>query len=176
MTSRHIGGGHKQKYRIIDFKRKKRGVVAEVIAIEYDPNRTCAHRADPVHGRREEPTFSRRPVFRSATKFAPARTSRRSRQRASAQGHSARHQHSQHRADSRPRRPDRAQRRAAGHFEQPRSRLRAGQNALGRNPQDSRNLLRDDRPGRQRRAHERLQRQGRAQHAGSGADRPSAAW
>jgi large subunit ribosomal protein L2 len=41
ITTRHIGGGHKQKYRIIDFKRKKRGVEAEVRAIEYDPNRTC---------------------------------------------------------------------------------------------------------------------------------------
>jgi len=41
MTSRHIGGGHKQKYRIIDFKRSIRDVVAEVIGIEYDPNRTA---------------------------------------------------------------------------------------------------------------------------------------
>ena len=41
ITSRHIGGGHKQKYRIIDFKRKKRDIDAEVIAIEYDPNRTA---------------------------------------------------------------------------------------------------------------------------------------
>ena len=41
MTSRHIGGGHKQKYRLVDFKRKKRGVEAEVLAIEYDPNRTA---------------------------------------------------------------------------------------------------------------------------------------
>lgn len=41
ITTRHIGGGHKQKYRIIDFKRSKRGIEAEVIAIEYDPNRTC---------------------------------------------------------------------------------------------------------------------------------------
>jgi len=41
ITTRHIGGGHKQKYRIIDFKRKKRGIEAEVKAIEYDPNRTC---------------------------------------------------------------------------------------------------------------------------------------
>src|SRR5881628_273023 len=40
LTSRHIGGGHKQKYRKIDFKRNKRGVAAEVIGIEYDPNRT----------------------------------------------------------------------------------------------------------------------------------------
>jgi large subunit ribosomal protein L2 len=41
MTSRHRGGGHKRQYRIIDFKRKKRDVVADVIAIEYDPNRTA---------------------------------------------------------------------------------------------------------------------------------------
>jgi large subunit ribosomal protein L2 len=41
ITTRHIGGGHKQKYRIIDFKRRKRGVLAEVVGIEYDPNRTC---------------------------------------------------------------------------------------------------------------------------------------
>jgi large subunit ribosomal protein L2 len=41
ITTRHIGGGHKQKYRIIDFKRTKRGIEAEVKAIEYDPNRTC---------------------------------------------------------------------------------------------------------------------------------------
>src|SRR5580698_4361935 len=41
ITCRHVGGGHKQKYRIIDFKRRKRDIVAEVTAIEYDPNRTC---------------------------------------------------------------------------------------------------------------------------------------
>ena len=42
LTSRHIGGGHKQKYRIVDFKRRKRGVArARSSAIEYDPNRTA---------------------------------------------------------------------------------------------------------------------------------------
>jgi large subunit ribosomal protein L2 len=41
MTSRHIGGGHKQKYRKLDFKRSKRDIDAEVIAIEYDPNRSA---------------------------------------------------------------------------------------------------------------------------------------
>ena len=40
-TSRFIGGGHKQAYRIIDFKRDKTGVPARVASIEYDPNRTC---------------------------------------------------------------------------------------------------------------------------------------
>lgn len=41
ITCRHIGGGHKRKYRIIDFKRIKRDIEAEVKTIEYDPNRTC---------------------------------------------------------------------------------------------------------------------------------------
>jgi large subunit ribosomal protein L2 len=41
MTMRYIGGGHKKKYRIIDFKRNKTGVPAEVKTIEYDPNRTA---------------------------------------------------------------------------------------------------------------------------------------
>ncbi|MBM3662552.1 MAG: 50S ribosomal protein L2 [Actinobacteria bacterium] len=40
-TARHRGGGHKQQYRVIDFKRRKDGVPAVVAAIEYDPNRTC---------------------------------------------------------------------------------------------------------------------------------------
>jgi len=41
MTTRNIGGGHKQKYRIIDFKRDKSGIPATVKTIEYDPNRTA---------------------------------------------------------------------------------------------------------------------------------------
>ena len=41
MTTRNIGGGHKQKYRIIDFKRDKTGIPATVKTIEYDPNRTA---------------------------------------------------------------------------------------------------------------------------------------
>ena len=40
MTMRYIGGGHKQKYRIIDFKRDKHDIPAVVKSIEYDPNRT----------------------------------------------------------------------------------------------------------------------------------------
>jgi large subunit ribosomal protein L2 len=41
MTMRYIGGGHKRKYRIIDFKRNKDGVSAVVDSIQYDPNRTA---------------------------------------------------------------------------------------------------------------------------------------
>jgi large subunit ribosomal protein L2 len=41
ITTRHIGGGHKQHYRKIDFKRNKDGIPAKVERIEYDPNRTA---------------------------------------------------------------------------------------------------------------------------------------
>ena len=41
ITMRHIGGGHKRRYRIIDFKRSRRDAIAEVVSIEYDPNRTA---------------------------------------------------------------------------------------------------------------------------------------
>lgn len=41
MTMRYIGGGHKKRYRIVDFKREKFGVEAVVSTIEYDPNRTA---------------------------------------------------------------------------------------------------------------------------------------
>ena len=39
MTSRHRGGGHKQRYRTVDFRRTKDDVEAKVVAVEYDPNR-----------------------------------------------------------------------------------------------------------------------------------------
>lgn len=41
ITTRHIGGGHKRLYRIIDFKRNKDGIPAKVATIEYDPNRSA---------------------------------------------------------------------------------------------------------------------------------------
>src|SRR5713101_10120023 len=41
ITTRHMGGGHKQHYRVVDFKRSKDGIPAKVERIEYDPNRTA---------------------------------------------------------------------------------------------------------------------------------------
>lgn len=41
ITTRHVGGGHKQKYRVIDFRRNKDGIPAKVERLEYDPNRTA---------------------------------------------------------------------------------------------------------------------------------------
>ncbi len=49
ITTRHQGGGHKQHYRVIDFKRDKDGIVGRVERIEYDPNRT-AHIALVLYG------------------------------------------------------------------------------------------------------------------------------
>lgn len=54
VTSRHRGGGHKQKYRLVDFRRTKDGVPAKVAGIEYDPNRNARlallHYADGEKG------------------------------------------------------------------------------------------------------------------------------
>ena len=41
ITCRHIGGGNKNRYRIVDFKRRKDNIPAKVSSIEYDPNRTA---------------------------------------------------------------------------------------------------------------------------------------
>lgn len=41
ITTRHIGGGHKKRYRLVDFKRNRFDIVANVERLEYDPNRTC---------------------------------------------------------------------------------------------------------------------------------------
>ena len=41
LTARHRGGGHKQKYRVVDFRREKDGIPAKVATIEYDPNRNA---------------------------------------------------------------------------------------------------------------------------------------
>jgi large subunit ribosomal protein L2 len=59
-TSRHRGGGHKQKYRMIDFKRDKDGVPAKVAAIEYDPNRNA--RIALLHYRDGEKRYILAPV------------------------------------------------------------------------------------------------------------------
>jgi large subunit ribosomal protein L2 len=60
MTSRHRGGGHKQKYRVIDFRREKDGVPAKVAAVEYDPNRNA--RIALLHYRDGEKRYILAPV------------------------------------------------------------------------------------------------------------------
>ena len=89
ITTRHQGGGHKRRYRIIDFKRLKDGVPAKVAAIEYDPNRSARiallHYADgekayilapaQLARRRDGRSPARTPTSRSATRCR-SRTSR----------------------------------------------------------------------------------------------------
>lgn len=60
LTVRHQGGGHKQLYRLIDFKRDKDGVAARVAAIEYDPNRSA--RIALLHYRDGEKRYILAPV------------------------------------------------------------------------------------------------------------------
>ncbi len=66
--SRFLGGGHKQAYREIDFKRDKHGIPAKVAAIEYDPNRTRAHRAAALRRRREALHHLRRSAWKWAAR------------------------------------------------------------------------------------------------------------
>ncbi len=176
LTSRHIGGGHKQKYRKVDFKRRKHGVAAEVVGDRVRSESLGAHRVDQVCGRRDE--LHPRARWPNDWRQSDVRRQRAAgaRKLAALERNSARLQHSQHRDRSRSRRPDCAQRGSAGDFEQPRSRLCAGEIAFGRNSPHPRNLLRHDGPGRQRRSHERGQRQSRSHHVGRASARPCAAW
>ena len=78
ITTRHIGGGHKRQYRVIDFRRNdKDGVNAKVAHIEYDPNRTARIALLHFVGRRRSATSSRRTSCRRATSSSrvPAPTS-----------------------------------------------------------------------------------------------------
>ena len=54
ITVRHIGGGNRNKYRIIDFKRDKDGIPAKVASVQYDPNRSANIALLQLCGRREE--------------------------------------------------------------------------------------------------------------------------
>ena len=60
LTVRHQGGGHKRRYRLIDFKRNKDGIAARVATIEYDPNRSA--RIALLHYRDGEKRYILAPV------------------------------------------------------------------------------------------------------------------
>ena len=74
-TARHKGGGHKQQYRIIDFRRTKDGVPAKVAAVEYDPNRNC--RILLLHYLDGEKRYILAPAGRRGGRPAPERPGRR---------------------------------------------------------------------------------------------------
>jgi large subunit ribosomal protein L2 len=73
ITTRHIGGGHKRKIRLIDFRREKFGVPAKVAAIEYDPNRSA--RIALLHYRDGEKRYILAPHGLRVDAPAPARSS-----------------------------------------------------------------------------------------------------
>ena len=100
MTSRHRGGGHKQKYRVVDFRRDKDGVPAKVAAIEYDPNRNA--RIALLHYLDGEKRYILAPVGVAVDDRAPERPGLRdpSRQRAAAALHPGRHHGPQRRAQA----------------------------------------------------------------------------
>ena len=163
LTSWWRGGGHKRNYRIIDFKRDKRDIPATVATVEYDPNRSA--RIALLTYADGEKRYILQPVGLKVgdtivagenvdilpgnalpLKNIPLGTMVHNVELQGRQG-----------------RPDRAQRRVVGAGRGQGRRLRLGQDAVGRDPQDQRRVLRDDRPGRQRRPRERVDRQGRPQ-------------
>ena len=91
LTIRHHGGGHKQKIRLIDFKRDKSGVPGKVATIEYDPNRSA--RIALVHYADGEKRYILQPVGLKVGRDGDLRSRGRhpGRQCAAAQEHSCRH-------------------------------------------------------------------------------------
>ena len=163
LTSWWRGGGHKRNYRVIDFKRDKRGIPATVSTIEYDPNRSA--RIALLTYADGEKRYILHPIGLDRRHDDRGGRQRRhpAGQLAAAEEHPARHAGAQRGAAARPRRPDRAQRGVGRPGGGQGRRVRLGQDAVGRDPQDQRRVLRDDRPGRQHRPRERVDRQGRPQ-------------
>ena len=174
ITTRHIGGGHKQAYRIIDFKRyDKDGVPAKVAHIEYDPNRTARDRAAALRGRRE--ALHHRPARPRAGRDGRGRRGRRHQagQQPAAAQHPGRHHGARRGAASRWRRQDGPLRRRPHPAGRPRGPDGHPASALGRDAHGRRPLPRDGRRGRQRRAEQHQLGQGRPQPLeGHPPDRP----
>jgi hypothetical protein len=175
ITTRHIGGGHKQHYRIIDFKRDKEGIAGQGRAdrIRSEPHR--AHRA-AVLRRRRAPLHHRAegPEGRRPGDLGP-RCADQGRQHPAAAQHPGRFDRALHRDEAGQGRAARAccrRRRAAG---RPRRRLRDAPPAFGRDAQGAGRLPRDHRRSRQRRAQPREAGQGRCASAGAASSRPCAA-
>ena len=163
ITTRHQGGGHKRRYRVIDFKRTKDGVPAKVAAIEYDPNRSARiallHYADGAKayilaparlgvGRPVEsgPGADIKPGNALPLANIPTGTLVHNVELKPGEGRAARAQ----------RRCGRPARRQGRH-------LRGAPPSVGRDAPRAAHVPRDGRAGRQRRPREHLERQGRPQ-------------
>ena len=125
ITVRFRGGGHKQAYRMIDFKRRKFDVPATVERIEYDPNRTAFIAL--IKYQDGELAYILAPQRLAAGRHRRRRRARRREagQRDAARQHADRHHRAQHRAQDRQGRPDRALGRHLRADRRPRPRLRA---------------------------------------------------
>ena len=160
ITMRHKGGGHKQHYRIVDFRRNKDGIAAKVERLEYDPNRSAHSRSCCMsHGERRYIVAPHGVAVGTQLMSGPKpRSSRATACRAQYPGRNddplRRDPAGQGRADGALGRRRRAAPRARRH-------LRAGAVALGRDPQGACGLPRGHRRSRQRRAQPALDRQGR---------------
>ena len=114
ITTRHIGGGSRQKYRIIDFKRDKDGITGVVERLEYDPNRT-AHIALVKYADGERRYILAPKGVKAGDEVrSGADAPDQARQRHGAAPHAGRLDRAQRRDEARPRRPARAQRRRLG--------------------------------------------------------------
>ena len=160
-TVRFRGGGHKRRYRVVDFKRDKHGVPAKVATVEYDPNRT-AHIALLELCRRREALHS------LAQRAGSGRGGDLRRGRAGQSGQCAahstdpcRHHHPQCRAQDRQGWSVGQKRRGWSAADGQGRQLCPGEAALGRGAQGASGLLRDDRTGRQPGSRQHLFRQGR---------------
>ena len=163
ITMRHKGGGHKQHYRIVDFRRNKDGIVAKVERLEYDPNRS-AHLALLLYvdGERRYIIAPRGVAVGTQLHVGRGSPDQAGQLPAAAQ-HPGRHDDPLHRDAARQGRADRALGRRRRAAPGARRQLRAAAPALRRDPQGARRLPRDDRRGRQRGAQPALDRQGRRQ-------------
>ena len=163
ITVRFRGGGHKQAYRKIDFKRRKFDVPAKVERIEYDPNRTGFIAL--IKYEDGELAYILAPQRLVAGRHRRRRRAcrRQARQRHAGRQHSDRHHRAQYRDQDRQGRPDRALGRHLCPDRRPRRRLRHPAAQLGRAAPRARPLHGDHRRGVQPRQYEHLDRQGRSQ-------------
>ena len=148
ITTRHQGGGHKRRYRIIDFRRQKDGVPATVAAIEYDPNRSARiallHYADGA-----KRTSSRQAGSRSARVQSGPDVDMRPGNCMPLLADPDRHHGARHRAEPRPGRQDGPLRRRPRAARGQGRRHRAAAPAVRRAAARAGHLPRHRRPGRQ---------------------------
>ena len=175
ITMRHKGGGHKQHYRIVDFKRNKDGIAAKVERLEYDPNRS-ANIALLLYADGERRYIIAPRGVAVGTQLmsgaeAPIKPGNSLPLRNIPVGTTI------HCVEMQPGKGAQIARSAGagGAAARARRRLRAAAAALRRNPQGARRLPRDDRRSRQRGAQPALDRQGRRASAGAASVRRCAA-